>query len=167
MKQFCLTTLIVVFLLICLNGLQAQTAQSQLNQVELLKQFLGTWKSEIAKDTIIIGDYTPFGTAVESNLQIVTKGKILDSWKRFCGYDKKNDKLIIAKLMKSSPVIEISEFWFTSKNTGEGVVIQDISHPENTTTKWKIEFKSPDFFVQTTLQNNKIVAVRTFTREKK
>jgi hypothetical protein len=167
MKISLLTTLLVAFLLLFTNGIQAQTTQTRLNQVELLKQFLGTWKSEIAKDTIIIGYYTPFGNAVESNLQIVTKGKILDSWKRFCGYDKKNDKLIIAKLMKSSPVIEISEFWFTSKNTGEGVVIQDISHPENTTIKWKIEFKSPDLFVQTAIQNNKIVAVRTFTREKK
>ncbi|HEY5124231.1 MAG TPA: hypothetical protein VIK14_10895 [Ignavibacteria bacterium] len=167
MKKFCLTITTAVFLLICLNGLQAQTTQTKLNQVELLKQFLGTWKSEIAKDTTIIGDYTPFGTAVESNLQIVTNNKILDSWKRFCGYDKINDRLIIAKLMKSSPVIEISEFWFTSKNAGEGFVIQDISHPENTTIKWKIEFKSPDLYIQTVIQNNKTIAVRIFNREKK
>jgi hypothetical protein len=106
MRKICFIITTVVLLLICLNGLLAQNTQTQLNQVELLQQFPGTWKSEIAKDTIIIGDYTPFGNAIESNLQIITKGKILDSWKRFCGYDKKNDKLIIAKLMKSSPVQE-------------------------------------------------------------
>ena len=51
MKIFCLTISIAVFLLVLLNGLQAQTTTTKLNQVELLKQFLGTWKSEMVNDT--------------------------------------------------------------------------------------------------------------------
>lgn len=54
MKTFCLTTMIAVFLFFCSNGMLAQTTQTKLNQVELMKQFLGTWKCEIAKDTFNI-----------------------------------------------------------------------------------------------------------------
>ena len=88
MKTFCLSTTIVVFLLLCSNGIQAQTTQTKLNQVELMKQFLGTWKYELAKDTTIISEFTPFGTAIEDNYQIVTKGKILDSGNELLGLIK-------------------------------------------------------------------------------
>ncbi len=45
MKKICLTITIAVFLLICSSGIQAQTTQTKLNQVELAKQFLGTWQN--------------------------------------------------------------------------------------------------------------------------
>jgi hypothetical protein len=43
--------MIAVFLLFSLNGLQAQTSQTKLDQVKLMKQFIGTWKCEMGKDT--------------------------------------------------------------------------------------------------------------------
>jgi hypothetical protein len=43
MKKICFTTTIVIFLLLCTNGIQAQTTQTKLNQVELMKHFIGTW----------------------------------------------------------------------------------------------------------------------------
>lgn len=39
MKTFCLTIVIVVVMLSCTNGIQAQTTLTKLNQVELMKQF--------------------------------------------------------------------------------------------------------------------------------
>lgn len=168
MKKLCLTTMITVFLLLCINGIQGQTTQTKLNQVELMKQFLGTWKGdELAKDTTIITDNTPFGTIIEGNYKIVVKDKILDSGKQLWGYDKENDKLITAQVSISSPNIYIMAFWWTSKNTFEGVPFQDISNPENATIKWKLEFKSPDLFIQDFIQNSKVVASYTYTREKK
>jgi hypothetical protein len=168
MKKSSLIIMIVVFLSLCINGIQGQTTQTKLNQVELMKQFLGTWKGdELAKDTTIITDITPFGTIIEENYQIVTKGKILDSGKQLWGYDKENDKLITAQVSISSSNIYIMAFWWSSKNTFEGVQFQDISNPENATLKWKIEFKSPELFVMTTIQNNKVIAVYSYAREKK
>ena len=76
MKTSCLSSIVAVFLLLYTNGIQAQTTQTKLNQVELLKQFLGTWKYELSKDTTIISEFTPFGTAIEDNYQIVTEGKM-------------------------------------------------------------------------------------------
>jgi hypothetical protein len=167
MKSFFLTTLIFVFLLLCSIGIHAQTTQTKLNQVELMKQFIGTWKTEIGKDTTIINEITSFGTIIEENYKIVAKAKILDSGKQLWGYDKESDKLITAQVSISSPNIYIMAFWWTSKDIFEGVLFQEISNPENATLKWKIEFKSPDLFTMTTMQNNKVIAVQTYTREKK
>jgi len=159
--------MITVFLLFSTNGMQAQTTQTKLDQVELMKQFLGTWKYELAKDTTIISEFTPFGTAIEDNYQIVTKGKILDSGNELLGYDKNNDRIIVAQLSKSSPNIEIMSWCWTSKNIFEGVRFQDITNPQNATFIMKIEFKSPDLFVMMFTQNNKVIAAYTYTREKK
>jgi len=167
MKTFVLTTLIVVFALLCTNASQAQPTKTKLNQVELMKQFLGIWKYELAKDTTIISEFTPFGTAIEDNYQIITKGKILDSGNELLGYDKNTDRIIIARLSKSSPDIEIMSWCWTSKNIFEGVQFQDIAKPQNATFIMKIEFKSHDLFVMMFTQNNKVIASYTYTREKK
>lgn len=159
--------MIAAFLFFCTNGIQAQTTQTKLNQVELMKQFTGMWKCEMGKDTTAILDYTLFGTAMEDNFKIITKGKIYNSGKELFGYDKKNDRTIEVQLWESSPDLIIKVWRFTSKNTYEVVPLKDISNPENASLKWKIEFKSPDLWVMTTTHNNKVVSTLTFTREKK
>ena len=167
MKTFCITTMIVALLLLCTNSSQAQTTQTKLNQVELLKQFLGTWKGETAKDTTMITEYLPFGSAMEGIDKVITKGKTINSIKELCGYDKKNDKIINVELNESSLEITSYAFWFTSKNILEGILLQDISNPDKAILKYKIEFKSSDMWVETLTQNNKVVSVLTFNREKK
>lgn len=167
MKRLCLTTAIVVFLLIYSNGIWAQSTHTKLDQVELMKQYVGTWKCEMGKDTTMILYYTYFGTALEGNYKIVTKGKMLNEAKKLIGYDKEIDQLVESMIMNSSPDIILVALWFTSKNTSEAVLFKDISNPENATIKWKMEFKSPDIFTQTSIQNHKIVEVSTFNREKK
>ena len=158
--------MIVVFMLLCSNGIQAQTTQTKLNQVELEKQFIGNWKCELGKDTTMYAEITSFGL-IEGNFKIVTNDKILNSAKGLWGYDKKTDINIQASLWKSSPDIDIIGWWFTSNNTKEGVPIKDISNPENATLKYKIELKSPDLWVMTTIQNSKVIASYTYTRERK
>lgn len=167
MKKSFLVRVIAGFLVIGLSEIQAQTTQPKLDQLELMKQFLGTWKYELAKDTTIISEFTPFGTAIEDNYQIVTKGKILDSGNELLGYDKNSDRIITARLSKSSPNIEITSWCWTSKNIFEGVMFQDIGNPPNATFIMKIEFKSPDLFVMTTIQNNNVVSAYTYTRRGK
>jgi hypothetical protein len=167
MKTFFLTTMVAVFLLLCTNGIQAQTTQTKLDQVELMKKFIGTWKTEMGKDTTMILNFTHFGTALEGNFKIVTKGKILNEAKKLIGYDKTTDKLIETQIMNNSPDIFLVAFCFTSENKSEAVLFQDISNPENATFKWEEEFKSPDMFIQSYIENNKVVSVSTFTREKR
>jgi hypothetical protein len=166
MKTFNLATLIIGVLLFCTIDMHAQSGNSSLNQPELMKKFIGTWKGEVGKDTIVIGVNNPFGPGLDCTSEIITRGKTLNSVRQLYGYDIKNDKFIIAELIKSSPSIELCAIWFISKNAGEMVLLQDISNPENAILEWRFEFKSPDTIVQTALKNNKVYKVVTVTRVK-
>ena len=162
MKTFCKTILIVGFVLINTFGLQAQTADNKLNQVDLMKKFVGRWKCELDKDTVIINDNIAFGTGLICSSQIIANGKILNSVKQLYGYDKKTDKFIVAELIESSPVIEICTSWFTSQDTGELIVI----NPDNAPFRFKFVFKNADLIVQTAIQNDNVVQEITITRIK-
>ena len=94
MKTFCKTILIAGFILIGTIELLAQTTDNKINQVELMKKFVGRWKCELGKDTVIIGDNIAYGTGLVCNSQIIANGKILNSVKQLYGYDKKIDKFI-------------------------------------------------------------------------
>jgi hypothetical protein len=166
MNKICLTTTIAVLLLLSTNGIQAQTTQTKLNQVELNKQFLGTWKAEIGKDTSFIMETKTLYNGFEAYLKTETKGKILMEGKSILGYDKKTDKLMDAYINSNNPNIILMAAWFTSANTCEEVLLKDISDPENATFKLAFEFKSPDLFTQTTIRNKKTVRTDTYRRVK-
>jgi hypothetical protein len=104
---------------------------------------------------------------MKGNIKVVTKDKILDSGEELFGYDKESDKSIQVTVWKSSTDIEINAWQFVSKNIKVGVPLKDISNRPNATLKFKIEFKSPDLWVMTTLQNNQVVGTVTMTRVKK
>lgn len=162
MKIFCKTFLIAGFILFSTIGLKAQSTVNKLNQVELMKQFVGRWKCELGKDTVIIGDNIAFGAGLVCNSQITVNGKILNSVKQLYGYDEKIDKFIVAELIESSPVIELCTSWFTSLNTGELIV----TNPDNAPFRFKFEFKTPDLILQTAIHNDKVVKEITITRIK-
>jgi hypothetical protein len=166
MKTFCLTTITVVFLLLSTNGIHAQTTQPKLNQVELMKQFLGNWKAEIAKDTFYIAKYKLYATGIEGTINIVTKGKIITEGKAIVGYDKKIDKIIEADLIEGSDIM-LYALWFTSKNACTEIPYNDLSNPAKTPVTWQYEFKTPDVLVWNYVENNKTTMTYTFHREKK
>ena len=100
MKKLSLAITIIIFLLICCDGIKAQTTQSTLNQIELMKQFVGTWKFELAKDTNVYWDIKSYGVGMEGNFRIATKDITLMEGKQLWGYDKNLDKWISAQMMK-------------------------------------------------------------------
>jgi hypothetical protein len=165
MKKFYLTIAITVVLLIFLNGLQAQTTQTKLNQVELMKKFIGNWKCDIAKDTTRFWDVKSYGTGLECSLKVVTKGKVVMEAKRLWGYDKKVDKYIGLELTKGMDM-RIYAQWFTSNYKGVAIPYSDISNPEMASFKGEAEFKSPDMYIITSIVNNKPVNTSTWTRVK-
>jgi len=156
------TTLIAGFIFTGIGRIQAQTAEPKPDQVKLMKQFAGSWKSELGKDTFLISENVSFGSGMISTSKIVTNDKSIDSIKQLYGYDKKIDKFIGAELIQSSPVVEIFTVWFTSENTGEIVV----TNPENAPFQFKFEFKSPDMIEQTALRDGKVVKKVTGIRIK-
>jgi hypothetical protein len=164
-KTYSLILIIAVSLFFYTNGIQAQTTQTKLNQVELMKQFVGTWKSE-KHDTAYIIDDKLYGDGHEVYLRTETKGKIIWEAKTLMGYDKKNDMLIEAFIEHNSPNIILSAIRFLSPNKFIGILLEEISNPEKATEKDIYELKSPDLMINTYIKNNKIVSVNTFKRVK-
>jgi hypothetical protein len=137
----------------------------ELNQVELMKQFLGNWKAEFGKDTIAYFDQKAYGVGQEVFIKGTSKGKMISEGKQLWGYDKKLDKIVNAYELKGQD-LGIVAFWFISKNKYVGVPYSDISNPQEASTKWEGEFKSPDTYVETHIVNNKPVRTDTYTRIK-
>ena len=165
MKISLLTTLLVAFLLLFTNGIRSQTTQTKLNQVELMKQFIGTWKSETNDTTYIIED-KHYGDGHEVYMKNETKGKIIWEAKSLVGYDKKNDMLIETIIENDSPNITLFSMRFISPNKFEEILLEDLPNPEKAIEKWTYELTSPDIHIATYIKNNKVVSVNTFKRVK-
>jgi hypothetical protein len=157
----------VVFLFLLANGIQAQTMQSGLNQVELMKQFIGTWKNDTNKDTVYTAEFKPFGNGgMELKLTSVTQGKVWFELKELWGYDKKSDKVVVAGLVKDSPNIMLQATWFTANNKCEQVPLEFASNPDKAGFRVLFDLKSPDLVTREEIVNNKSVGVETYTRVK-
>ena len=167
MKTLRAFTMIFVFLLLFSNGIQAQTVQPQLNQVELIKQFIGSWKGEISKDTIVTSEIKSFGTGgIEGYQTTLLKDKIISEETNVWGYDKKRDKYLCARIWKANPEVSLMEFRFTSENTCERIPFGCLSSSEPNASKAIYEFKSKDLIVKTDIINDKVTKTFTFTRVK-
>jgi len=161
MQKISIPILIIFFIVFNMNNIQAQINEPKLNQVELIKKFIGSWKGEFGDNSIFISENKPFANGIISNSQITTNGKVVESVLQLYGYDSKTDKFIIAELKESSSVIEICSVWFTSLTTGEII----ITNPKDAPFRFVFEFKSPDTLEQTAIQDNKVVNKISLTRQ--
>jgi len=166
MKKIYLTITIAVFLLICFNRLQAQTTQTKLNQVELMKQLIGNWKSDPFQDSVWIGECKPYGKGLEWTSKTMVKDKVVREGKALMGYDKNNDKLIECDINKTTSEITLYSMWFTSSNKFTEIYFKDVSNPDKASFVSKCEFKSADLFTETDTQDNKTIGTYTFHRAK-
>ncbi|MFA6125797.1 MAG: hypothetical protein WC699_00695 [Bacteroidales bacterium] len=65
MKKLFPLLMMTVCLLLLTPAIQAQTSQKNLNQVELMKQQIGTWKCDDNKDTTVFWEGKPYGTGLD------------------------------------------------------------------------------------------------------
>ena len=138
-------------------------SQKGLNQVELMKQFLGSWKCEVGKDTTVFWDTKSYGTGLECEYNYVKNGKIVSEGRQLWGYDKTIDKFYATTLQKGKDIY-IDVYWFITKNNCKIYTLYDLENPEKAPVRWEIEFKSPDLFIETYISNNEPFKIRTFTR---
>ena len=162
MKTFCLTCLIAIFQLLCINRIQAQTSPTKLDQVGLMKQFLGTWRAEYSSGDIMISCFKPFGSSMVCNNKIIHADTLIFSLMSLWGLNKNADKIIIAQIDSSYDYIIIDTCWFTSKNTL--VSSKHISPDSGDTLSWRYEFKAPDLFLFSTINNTKNIVTYKFIK---
>ncbi|WP_321425034.1 hypothetical protein [uncultured Bacteroides sp.] len=168
MKRLFLITTFFLSMMLYTNGLHAQTTEPKLDQIELHKQHLGTWKS-VYNDTTETYVYTPYGkSGIQASFKKIFKGKILYQCHQLWGYDKHSNKMLIMQFEKTSPNTTIFLSSFPSKNTNEivPVIITDADHIRKGYEAWNEVFTSRDLFIQNHLLYNKTIRVRTFMRVK-
>ncbi|MGD0754764.1 MAG: hypothetical protein ABR927_06850 [Bacteroidales bacterium] len=152
MKKFCLTIAIAVFLLICSNGVQAQNTQTALNQVELMKQFLGSWQATVGKDTVEVWEAQLYGNAVITNVSQIIMGKKSPSYINNMCFDSKDGKLkgfILNYDGNYTTWIGL----FSSQNNFSGDLVDNFN-PEKAWTKFSIVFVNPKEWTLTMFNTN-------------
>lgn len=139
------------------------TQQSNLNQTELFKKFLGKWTFERTKDTTYTFVCKYYGEELDLDFKYITLGKIALEQKGLLSYDKDSDKFILASADSNNPPYAM---WFTSKNVCEVGPVQNIANDKEVKIDRKWEFRSPDLLTLSFIVDNKYVDVITLIREK-
>ncbi len=145
-----------------LNSMQAQNIPTDLNQSELLKQFVGKFQAEVAPDTLQIFEGKLFGTSVVCTSKFVTNGKTFMESKAIMGYDKNLKTIIDAEVTNASDV-ELYAAWFTSKNKCVFTRYNDKVAHDKAAVKIVFEFTNANTAIQTIYVDNNPVKVNKWT----
>jgi hypothetical protein len=92
MKAVFLTTMITV-LLFCTDGIQAQITDTKLDQMELIKQLVGTWQRTSDEGTVQILETKLFGEAVIETFTYEIKGEKSPVFMELSGFDDRDGKI--------------------------------------------------------------------------
>jgi hypothetical protein len=165
MKAFSITSQVAVLFLICSYSILAQTAETKLNQIDLMKKMAGSWRCNTNKDTTAFWDAVSYDTGLLVYNKYLTKGNLFVNGKELYGYDKSIDKFIDAGVYKRKG-IGVYLLWFISDNKYVVIPYRDISNPEQASFRMEGEFTTPDVIVETEIVKNKQVRTDTWTRVK-
>ena len=140
-KAFFLTTLVFVFLLICSTGIQAQTAKSNLDQVKLMQQGLGTWEATVGKDTVQVRENQQYGKSFIVNVSRKIKGTTSPYYiATFC-FDSKEGKFKGFTLYANGEHATWIGVW-TSEKKFSFDVVQNFK-PETVLRKVEVVYETP------------------------
>lgn len=153
--------IIVLLFLISVTEIEPQTMETQLNQVESMKQFIGTWECQLGKNTIYRTYNKSFGKGMACIIQVISNGDIVDSIEQLLGYDAVTDKFVLSELIRSSTNIQISSIRFTTEHTGE-IISNDSA--DNSSIKINFDFASPDVINETAILDNNITVEMKFNK---
>lgn len=163
MKKLYLTALISVLFLFISDGIPAQPTQTKLNQIDLMKQWLGTWQEVTDNDTLQLWEGKLYGNALVINVYQVINGTKHDWYLINCGYDKRDDKLKGYNLVTNSNFSTWIGMFTTDKIFKADML--DSFKPESVWWKNEVEFKTPSEMVVGAF-NTKGVKTGEFTFKK-
>lgn len=91
MKTILKTTLAFAILFYS-TGIEAQRPQPKLNQLELYKQFTGTWQAEIGADSVEVRECREYGLSFVIDVYQVIKGKKIPVYINNISFDSNEGK---------------------------------------------------------------------------
>jgi hypothetical protein len=69
-------------------SLHAQSSQQDLDQVELMKQLVGSWTAETGVDSTLVWEAIPSGKGYEENIYFKVKGETYETAKGIIGFSQ-------------------------------------------------------------------------------
>lgn len=141
MKKLCFFATIVVILVLCTNVLLAQTTKPQLSQIELMKQFLGTWQANVGTDTTEVWESQLYGNGVIINVSQVIKGKKSPNYVNNSGFNADEDKLI-GFILNQNATYTTWIGQFTDDKNFSGVLMNNFK-PEQSWARFAFMFINP------------------------
>jgi hypothetical protein len=146
-KTFFLTILMFVFILTYSTGIQAQTAKSNLDQVKLMPQRLGTWEATIDKDTVFVREHQEYGKGYTANVYYNIKGNKSLYYKSSYTYDSKEGKFKGFTLYANGNFTTWIGLWTTGKKFSIDIV-QNFN-PEKVLSKVDYVYETPTSMTET------------------
>ena len=143
MKKFfslCISGLIGI----CLSmSLHAQSSQQDLDQVELAKQFIGSWTAETGVDSTVLWEVIPSGNGYTFNLYFKANGESYGTHKGIIGTPGKSETVTMVTMWQEGWItIDKAKFASDKKITFERFP-QDLSH---LTATLEMKFLTPNKF---------------------
>jgi hypothetical protein len=136
-----LTTLMFVFLLIYSIRMHAQTAKSNLDQLKLSLQGLGTWEANVGKDTVQVRENQQYGKAFTVNVYYKIKGTKSPLYMASFCFDSKDGKFKGFTLYANGEYFTWIGFWTTEKKFSLDLV-QNFK-PETVLRKVELVYETP------------------------
>ena len=164
MKKY-LYVFIGVLFLVSFCGTCVLNAQTKPDQVNLIKSLVGTFKCDMAKDTVAKWKVKSFGKGYELNYKFLAKGKPWIEIRHLWGYDSKLDKWVCYSLQTHKKDYALFYARFVTNNE----FIWDqffIPVTEYEPEKYCIEIISPEKFILYTFINGIKSDGMTFNRTK-
>ncbi len=94
-----ISLLLCLSLLSCLSlNLYSQSAENELDQIKLAKQFIGTWESNIGKDSVIHFICVPSGEGLFWRLDWKSNGETFATASSVLGFNPDNKTLILSSV---------------------------------------------------------------------
>ena len=99
MKKIIFSMLALPLIALCFSmNLHAQSSQQDLDQAELMKQFVGSWIAETGEDSTVIWEVIPFAKGYENNLHWQAKGETYETDKGIIGFNWQNQTVDMCTL---------------------------------------------------------------------
>ncbi|HPE76513.1 MAG TPA: hypothetical protein PLC80_10510 [Draconibacterium sp.] len=127
--------------------LKAQTKQAKLNQIELYKQFVGTWQAEVGADSLEVRECREYGVSFVIEVSRVINGQKSPSYINNISFDSNDGKFKGFLLYPNGGYFT----WignFSDKNSFSGKIVFNFM-PEVVWSEFHAEFISPTEFTCT------------------
>ena len=143
MKNFISLLLASMFIIGLSFNLSAQSNEEELDQLELLKQFEGTWKAETGEDSAVVITYEPIGNGFLLTQENMANGDIYLRAKAIMGVSNDKKTIIVSSVTQDGEVAFNYGKFVSDKKSVFEFYVENVRHPFNIQ---EFDFQSPDAF---------------------